>query len=128
MYAPMVMATRGMPAPRAWWTLSLSREPHVLTRTGPTSLELSLTRGHFLTDEFETLFRGASHPLPQGSRVALPGMRVTVLDADEVGPTRVGFEFDTPLEDPSLVFLRWKDGALHPSPPPPVGARVSLPE
>ncbi len=34
MYAPMRMATRGMPVPLAWWTLSLSPEPHVLTRHG----------------------------------------------------------------------------------------------
>ncbi len=55
-------------------------------------------------------------------------MRVTVLEADEVGPTRVGFDFDTPLEDPSFVFLGWRDGAMRRSTPPPVGASVSFQE
>ncbi|MFL5352771.1 hypothetical protein [Archangium sp.] len=126
MYVPMVLATRGMPPPHAWWQLSLSPEPHVLTRTGPDSLELSLTRGHFLTSEFEAVFRGPAHPLRQGDQVKLEELTVTVLAADEQGATRLGFTFDRPLEDPSFVFLRWKDDALRPFTPPPVGERVPL--
>jgi hypothetical protein len=126
LYVPILMALRGMPKPRSWWQLSLSPEPHALTRTGPASLELSLTRGHFLTSEFEVVFRGRNHPLPRGTRVELKGMTVTVLDADAQGPTRLGFEFDTPLEDPSFVFLGWKDDALRPVTPPPVGERLTF--
>lgn len=126
MYVPLYLAMRGMPKPLAWWQLSLSQEPQVLTRTGPTTLELAVTRGHFLNSEFEGVFRSPGRPLPKGARVEIPGMTVTVLDGDEEGPTRVGFEFDTPLEDPSLVFLRWKDDALRPVPPPAVGERVQL--
>jgi hypothetical protein len=126
LYAPIILATRGMPQPRAWWTLTLSPEPHVLTRTGPASLELALTRGRFLTSEFEIMFRSQRHPLPQGSQVKLKGMTVTVVEADAEGPTRLGFEFDTPLEDPSLVLLHWRDGALRRFTPPPQGERVPL--
>ena len=127
MYIPMAMATRGMPKPLAWWQMSLSPEPHVLTRTGPDSIELTLTRNQFLTSEFEGVFRGTSrHPLRQGAQVKLKGMTVTVLETDDKGPTRLGFTFDKPLEDPSFVFLRWKDGALRPFTPPPVGERVAL--
>ncbi|MCY1073037.1 hypothetical protein [Archangium lansingense] len=127
MYIPMVMATRGMPKPLAWWQLSLSPEPHVLTRTGPDSIELTLTRNQFLTSEFEGVFRGvSSHPLRQGAQVKLKGLTVTVLETNDKGPTRLGFTFDRPLEDPSFVFLRWKDDALRPFTPPPVGERVAL--
>jgi hypothetical protein len=126
LYVPILMALRGMPKPLSWWQLSLSPEPHALTRTGPASLELSLTRGHFLTSEFEGVFRGTNHPLPRGARVKLKGMTVTVLDADAEGPTRLGFEFDTPLDDPSFVFLGWKDDALQPVTPPPVGGRLTF--
>jgi hypothetical protein len=126
MYIPMIMATRGMPKPRAWWPMSLSPEPHELTRSGPDSLELSLTRNEFLTSEFETVFRGTRHPLRKGDQVKLQGMTVTVLEDNGKGPTRVGFTFDTPLEDPSLVFIRWKDGVLRPFTPPPVGERLAL--
>jgi hypothetical protein len=126
MYAPMILAARGMPQPAAWWALTLSSQPHVLTRTGPSSFELSLTRGRFLTEEFETLFRSPSHPLPQGTQVKLSRMTVTVVEADGEGPRRLGFEFDTPLEAPSLILLHWKDGALRRFTPPPEGERVPL--
>ncbi len=126
MYAPIILAAQGMPKPRAWWTLTLSPEPHVFTRTGPAAFELALTQGRFLTSEFEHLFRGPTHPLPQGAKVDLGGLRVTVLEADAGGPTRVGFELDTPLEDPSLVLLHWRDGALRRFTAPSEGARISL--
>jgi hypothetical protein len=126
MYLPMIQGTRGMPRPRAWWALSMSPEPHVLTRTGPNSLELSLTQGRFLTHELERVFRSPTYPLPQGARVELEGMTVTVLEADAEGPKRLGFDFDVPLEDPSLVLLAWKDGLLRRTTPPPVGERVAL--
>ncbi|QRK10756.1 hypothetical protein JQX13_12190 [Archangium violaceum] len=126
LYGPMMMGARGMPKPLAWRQLSLSSEPHAFTRTGPASFELSLTRGHFFTNEFEIVFRGRSHPLPKGARVALTGMTVTVLDADDEGPTRLGFTFDKPLEDSSFVFLHWKDDALRRFTPPPVGERLLL--
>jgi hypothetical protein len=126
MYAPMLMAARGMPKPRAWWTLTLSPEPHVLTRTGPDEFELALTRSHFLANEFAWLFRGPAWPLREGAEVDLEGMRVTVRATNAEGPTRLGFTFDTPLEDPSLVLLHWRDGALRRFTPPVVGARVEL--
>lgn len=126
MYIPMIMATRGMPKPLAWWPMSLAPEPHELTRSGPDSLELTLTRNEFLTSEFETVFRGPRHPLRKGAQVKLKGMTVTVLEDNGKGPTRLGFTFDKPLEDPSFVFIRWKDGALRPFTPPPVGERVTL--
>lgn len=126
MYLPGILATRGMARPRAWWPVSLSTRPQVLTRTGERSLELALPGGHFLASEFESVFRGPNHPLPEGSRVELPGMTVTVLAADAEGPTRLGFTFDTPLEDPSLVFLSWREGAMHRMTPPAVGEHVPL--
>jgi hypothetical protein len=89
-------------------------------------LELELTQGHFLTSEFEALFRSPRHRLAAGFQVELEHLRVTVLAADEQGPTRLGFEFDAPLESPSFVFLHWKDGGLRRFPLPAVGTRVGL--
>jgi hypothetical protein len=40
----------------------------------------------------------------------------------------VDFEFDAPLEDPSLVFLRSRADGLHRFTPPPVGTRLVLSE
>jgi hypothetical protein len=96
------------------------------TRTGPASLELSLTDTRFLAGVLERNFRGAGFPMAPGATVQLDGMRVTLLETDEQGPKRLGFTFDVPLEDPSLVLLHWKNNALRPLAPPPEGTRLEL--
>jgi hypothetical protein len=126
MYTAALWAFHGKPVPRAWRTLSLSPESHVFTRTGPASFELELTQGRFHTSEFEAIFRAPRYRLTAGAQVELEHMRATVLAADEQGPTRLGFEFDAPLESPSFVFLHWKDGGLRRFQPPAVGTRVGL--
>lgn len=112
--------------PRAWWTLSFSPEVHRATRTGPATLELELERGRFLTTRGERLYRHAGAPVAPGTEVDLEGARVKVLDMDGEGPRRLGVTFDAPLEDPSLVLLYWKEGALRRLEPPPVGGQVLL--
>jgi hypothetical protein len=127
LYVPMFWALRGQPLPRSWWPLALVPEPTFLTRTGPVSFELTLPPGkHFLASEAEQSIRGPAHRLDTGATVQLEGMRVTILAADAEGPTRLGFEFEVPLEDPSLVFLRFQDGALRRFTPPPVGERLAV--
>jgi hypothetical protein len=127
LYVPVMWALQGQEVPRSWWPLSMVQESPIVTRTGPTSLALELPRGgHFLTTEAEQTLRSPEHMLVQGAQVKLEGMRVTVLAADAQGPTRLGFEFDVPLEDPSLVFLHWREGGLRRLMPPPEGARVDL--
>jgi hypothetical protein len=126
MYTAALWAFHGKPVPRAWRTLSLSPEGHVFTRTGPASFELELTQGRFHTSEFEAIFRAPRYRLTAGAQVELEHMRATVLAADEQGPTRLGFEFDAPLESPSFVFLHWRDGGLRRFEPPAVGTRVGL--
>lgn len=110
----------GAPAPRALWTLSLAPAEHRYTRTGPSTLELDLAaESRLLTSEVEFFCR------PPGSTpfesVELDGLSVQVIDRDKAGIRKVRFEFDRELEDPSLVFLGWKDGAMHVVAPPPMG-------
>jgi hypothetical protein len=50
-----------------------------------------------------------------------------VLAVDDIGPTRVEFRFDRPLDDPSLRFLGWLDGGLRRISMPEVGGSVDLP-
>jgi len=126
LYTPMLWAFHGKPQARSWRTLSLSPNAHVFTRTGPNTFELAMPQGHFHTSEFETLFRGPKYMLTPGTRVELEDIRVTVLEADAGGPTRLGFELDVPMEDPSFVFLHWRDGGLRRFTLPPVGTRVEL--
>ncbi len=127
LYVPIFWAKQGRTLPRSWWPLSLALKPVIVTRTGLSSLELELSQGgHFLAGEIEQALRSPKYPLGTGAQVKLEGMQVTVLAADAQGPTRLGFEFDTPLEDPSLVFLHTRAGELTRFTPPPVGTRIDL--
>jgi hypothetical protein len=40
-------------------------------------------------------------------------VKVKVLEVDALGARRLAYTFDVPLEDSSLVFMHWRDGALH---------------
>ena len=126
MYASVRWWMEGHVLPRAWWTLSFSPHVHHATRTGPATLEVELERGRFLTSQGERLYRGADFPLVAGHEVDLQGVRVKVLEVDGEGPRRLGLTFDVPLEDPSLVLMQWKEGALHRMEPPAVGSQVAF--
>ena len=106
-----------LPLPRSWRTLAFSSTPLNYTRTAERTLELALAAGTI-----------NAPGLNAGDVIDLDGMRVSVLAHDGAGPTRVAFDFDRPLEDPSLVFLTWNgdrfDRVVFP-PTGPVEAGVS---
>lgn len=117
-------AGAGLPLPdrfgyRGATVLSLSPARHVLRRIAKDTLELSTPNGTLLDGLWTTLLRAPSLPLPRGTRIALDGFVATVMEDHDGKPTRVAFQFDRPLEDPSLVFLALVDGRLH---------RLSLPD
>lgn len=127
-YPFIIRSVRGHPQPRATWMLSLAVSAHRLARPTERRLELEVLDGAMLEGVFETLFRAPSLAPKPGWSVALDGMTVTVLEADPRGlPKKVAFEFDVPLEDPSLRFLAWQDGALRRATLPKVGEVVELP-
>ncbi|MFZ5470270.1 MAG: hypothetical protein ACOZIN_12615 [Myxococcota bacterium] len=121
LYAPVVRSYRGAPQPRSWWTLSLAPFDHLLTRTAEDALELEVVGGHMLSTVFEQMVRAPQFPLREGDQVTLRGFTATVREASSQGPRRLAFRFDRPLDDPSLLFLEWKEGALRPLELPKVG-------
>jgi hypothetical protein len=126
LYPPIIRAAHGHAPPKSWLPLSLAPYDHVLHRTGASTLELSVTEGHFLSTEMEQLFRGPAFAMRVGQQVQVAGCRITVLEMDGPWPTRVRFEFDVPLDDPDLVLLTLREGTLKRLRPPPVGERVTL--
>jgi hypothetical protein len=105
-----------LPMPASWHVLSWARCDHVLERTAPDAFELHLAGG--------ALDAPALRP---GDEVDSGDMHATVLEAAPRGPTRVGFRFDRPLDDPSFVLLAWRDGGLRAVSSPPVGTTIRLP-
>jgi hypothetical protein len=73
------------------------------------------------------LYRDAGSPIFPGEYRALPGMKVTVLDAYESNPTLMRFELDKPLDDPTLWFLTATDHGLRRFTMPAIGESVLVP-
>lgn len=126
-YPGMGRALTGHPLPAAWWVVSLAPRDLELTRTGDRTLELAPIRAAMIEAVFEQLFRSSDRPFAAGETVRLAGLEVTVLAVDDGKPTRVQLAFDAPLEDPSLLFLGWRDGRLRRLPLPAVGRSMRLP-
>jgi hypothetical protein len=99
-----------LPLPRSWRTLAFSAQPLRYTRTADQTLELEVAGGVI-----------NAPGLAAGDVIDLDGMRVNLLAHDGAGPTRAAFQFDRPLEDPSLVFLTWNGDRFERVVPPPVG-------
>jgi hypothetical protein len=112
-----VGAARAMRAPQtvsAWVPLSLARATHRIERIDERRLVISADPG-MLHGSFEVVFRGGDHPLRPGDRVDLDDVSVAVLATEGRFPTSIEVSFRTiPIEDPSVVFLIWRDGALAP--------------
>ncbi len=104
-----------LPMPAAWRVLSWAPCAHRFRRTAVDTIEMELRGG-----ELQAPY------LARDQIVELADMRATVIDVGRYGPTRVAFRFDRSLDDPSLVFLMWKDGRLQAAAAPAVGATLDV--
>jgi hypothetical protein len=101
MFMPFAIDPDARP-PRAWRLLAHCGHVLVLRRDERT-IELVVPRGRSIIPEAElSLYRSSDIPFRPGDVVNAPGMTVTIVDADEHGPTRARFDFD---EDPALSYV-----------------------
>jgi hypothetical protein len=107
--------------------LSMGSAAHRVRRTAADTLELSTPDGTLLDGAWPSVFRTRSLPLPRGAVVRTSYMTATVLDDRAGRPTRVSFQFTRLLDDPSLIFLTFRDGGLRRLAMPPVGGEIVLP-
>jgi len=120
LYDPYRRAWGGQPLPLGVRILAPGFNTVDVTRTGPRSLTvravsdslLDCQRGKRMDFAFFYRYlsdvRSREYPLCAGDRIALPRMQVEVLEVDHRGfPVEAAFEFDVPLEDPSLKWLLW---------------------
>lgn len=105
-----------------WHVLSAAPHDHRLTRTGPRTLVVEPIDGRWLASELEGLWW--PDDLRPGDTVERGTFRAEITAGDEAGITRVAFHFAHDLDDPSLVFAAWRDGALRPLALPAVGESV----
>jgi hypothetical protein len=84
-------------------------------------------RGGYLRLVLDQVFRSERRPLALGERVTLTGMTVTVTALTTDGrPAEVMFQFDVPLESPSLLWLCFRGTTFEPFVPPAVGREVEI--
>jgi hypothetical protein len=111
---------------RPWWNVSWMPQDQELRRTGPASFELRALKGSLLLHPAERFYQAHARELVAGQRFSSRLMRVTVLEIGEAGPSRLEVTLDRSLDDPSLRFLAWKDGALQPVGMPRTGETLLL--
>jgi hypothetical protein len=83
--------------------------------------------GGYLRWLLDQVFRSERRPFAVGEQVRLTGMTVTIrsLTADHC-PDEAEFEFDVPLESPSLVWLCFRGDGFEAFTPPTVGQEVEI--
>lgn len=127
-YTLPILRASGVTMPRDWWVLSNAQDAHLLSRTGPATLELETLRGRFLETFGERIMRSPQRtPFTVGDVVELDGGRITVLAVVDGYPKRIRLELDEPFDSPDVRLLEWRDGALRRARLPSVGETVELP-
>lgn len=120
LYDPFRRVWEGRPLPLGVRILAPGFNAVDVARTGPRRLTvrsvsdslLDCQRGKRMDFAFFYRYlgdvRSREHPLRAGDRISLPRVQVEVLEVDHRGfPVEAAFEYDVPLEDPSLKWLQW---------------------
>ena len=126
--SPLVWEGNSQPIPRHLRILTSSLfQPVKIYRPDAKTLVIRPEYGYYAF-VLDALFRNKQHPFSVGDRVELTGMTVEITELTGDGRTaEAAFIFSVPLEDPSLRWLQYKDGAFVPFTPPAIGQRVVLP-
>ncbi len=124
---PTLKALAGVPyAPRVR-ALSAAPAPVEVRRVDARTLSVRIEGGLY-GGALGRLFRGPQRRLLPGDQVRLSDFEARIVAIDESGsPTEIDYVFAAPLEDPSLRWLSFRDGAFVPFTPPPTGVTLRLP-
>ncbi len=126
-YTPIRRAARGMPRPKRLRLLATGTAEVRVTRLDAFTLRLRPEAG-FYGAEIERMVRSLSQPMAPGYTVRLSDMEVTVTAVTQDGrAAEAEFRFALPLEDPSLIWMRWEGDSLVAYEPPPPGESRTLP-
>lgn len=115
------------PLPRSAQVLAPASTAVRVTRTDDRTL-LVLPDGGFLTLPPSRLGYSRDTPLLAGTTIVLPSMTITVVETTpDARPAAVQFEFNAPLEHPSLQWIYWDSGGFYEFPLPGNGETVVIP-
>jgi hypothetical protein len=103
----------------AFWYLTMTDHACSVTRSGDRSL-LFATAGSLIPGDAS---RGAA-ALRNGTEIAMSGLRIRVLEAENGVIKRALFEFEQAFDSDDLVLLAYRDGGLRRVAAPPMGETV----
>ncbi len=107
--------------PKSWLALSLAPFPHRLYRVSEREMELEIVGGQMFTTVFERLIRSKDHPLLPGDYVELDGLRITVIEVGDLGPSRIHLLFDEKPEHERYQLLYFHEHKYRRLIPPDIG-------
>ena len=124
---PVIRAVTDQTVPEHTRVLGPSLSAMNVTRTAPDTLVITPATG-WLDWAYDGIVRSSDFPLATGQRIELAGMTVEILAlAEDHRPAKASFTFDVPLDDPTLIWLQWREGGFVPFTPPPIGETIELP-
>ena len=123
-YVPASMALDRRES-RGLRVLSMAPADHRIENVTNTGFDLVALRTTGKRSVWEALYR--REPIPAGTRLTLPSLDVTVVEDRDGAPTRVRFDFGTPLDSPALCLMEWRGAALRSLSPPRPGQTIALP-
>lgn len=123
---PYLARTRGRPVPRAWRALAATALPFTVLRASRSTLVLEAELGSLLDAGAISTLRDPTHAFAEGAVIDAGAMRVTVLEAGELGPRKLRFDWERDLDDGSFVALVPRIDGLAPIALPRVGERLRV--
>ena len=127
-YLPATRRVLGRRPPLRCLVLSWVPTPYLLAREGPSAFSMRFGRATtLLRSRGEQLFRSPERALRAGEVVDVGLFRATILELRDGLPVHVRFDFDQPLDSPSLQFMVPADDGFRSYQLPPLGASAAVP-
>jgi hypothetical protein len=126
-YMQIMRASRGQPRPAHFvWFVTATTET-TIERLDDRTLRISPKDG-LLRFEIDQMMRNpATRPFAKGQTFAAPNIAIEIVETTDARPRVMLARFAIPLDDPSLVWLVWKDKSYAPYVPPAIGATDTAP-
>ncbi len=124
-YLPLMRASRGQPRPAHIYWLATGTSAVTIERTGERTLRIT-PEGGFLRYEVDRMLRTGAG-FRAGERIPLSGLTIEIETARGGHALSALAHFDRPLDDPSLLWLRWGERSYVPFTPPALGGSATLP-
>lgn len=127
LFFPVYREAEGYPLPHRFRYLATGESDLEVERLDAHSLRVR-PEGGFLFSASQRVFRSSERPLHAGDSIALSDLRFEVTGVTPDGrPAEVVVRFNQPLDDPSLLWVRWEKNEYVPFELPPLGQSAVLP-